>query len=312
MRHVLIAVALPLLACSREATPVLPVASESTVRAPRSPLERIAVIPARFDEVAWMSGAQAMLVNWAESLGDPPACLGELRAGLDGYVQATDYDYGVAGAGLLVFQGRFDRQQVESCLVRIGANLDMKVEVERDGVFTRLSAGGGTLYLAWTPAGDVVSHDERAVVEEVLAARTSLRDNPDLMTLLEQVDTSQPLWAASNRDLGRFFVEVSSHGTVFAGRLPTEKLTPGAPLPPLVVGFVFGSLADATVAAERLRALGGDPRFSPALQAVIGKLDPTVKGKVVELNAMALFEDLSILGELQALMEQATTSATAE
>jgi len=67
-------------------------------------VERVATLPARFVVVGWFSREQAPLLNWIEGMPDfAPPCLREVKADLDGYLQASEP--GVPGS-VMVFQGK--------------------------------------------------------------------------------------------------------------------------------------------------------------------------------------------------------------
>jgi hypothetical protein len=264
---------------------------------PRTMVGRVAMIPARFHDVAWWSVENASLLQWAEGLGPPPACLAEIRAGLDGYVQASALD---SPPALHVFQGRFDRDQVEACLPQVAQNVGLTLSIVRDGAITHVSEENGSLYLGWSANGDVVYHDDRHVVEEVLAGKTSVRDNAEVMALVAHADTSQPLWSVSSRDLGTPLFGVPARGWIIAG-----KMAPGSPLP---ITFVFSAPQEAQQVIALLRSMASDERFSPALRATIGASQPTAKGSDVTLDLMvfiaAMSKDPALMAEIQGLVDE--------
>lgn len=154
--------------------------------APSPLVERLAVLPARFGAVGWFSIDRAPLVGWVQGVPGAPACIAEIKAGLEGYLQASDL---AAAQSVIVFRGAVDRARVEACVRALVEHVGVPVDVTQSGRITAVTSKGRALtHLGWSDDGIVVWNDERAVVEEVLDRKTSLRADAALVSLLARVE----------------------------------------------------------------------------------------------------------------------------
>lgn len=267
-----------------------------------TPADRIASIPDGFGSVGWFRGDHVPLLEFIEGLAPAPACMTEIKAGLHGYVQASQRN---ADESVIIFQGVLDRAKVEACLQTVGANLGMPITLEQTGPITAFSTseGKGSM-LGWLPDGSVVLSDERAMIDEVLAGKTSVRSNTELMALLELVDPAHAMWAVSTSDLAGLFIDVPSRGFFISGEMPKPATQPGAPRPRFIVSFVFATPPDAAHAVTAFIVAMRDPRFSPRLQAAFVKTAPTAKGNNVDVDIAPFFEDPAVMPELNELLQQ--------
>ena len=262
--------------------------------APSPLVERVAVLPARFGAVGWFSIDQAPLVSWVQGMPGAPACIAEIKAGLEGYLQASDL---AAAQSVIVFRGAVDRAKVEACVRALVEHVGVPVEVTPSGRITVVTSKGRTLtHLGWSDDGTVVWNDERAVVEEVLDRKTSLRADAALASLLARVDPARPAWIVSTLDVTSFLIEVPSHGFFFAGDLAAS----GAAADAAPLTFVFASPDDAARAAAGFAKAATSARHSASVKRVLAELRPVARGRDVELDIRPLFASPGVLEELTA------------
>jgi hypothetical protein len=241
---------------------------------------------------------------WIESLpGTSPPCVREVKAGIEGQLQASELGM---PQNVLVFQGRLDRDRVESCVQAVGEQMGVPFSLRRTGNITEISkADGGHSYLGWARDGSVVWYLERAMVEEVLAGTTSLRSNADVIALVHRVTPTDGYWMVGAVDLTQRLLGVPSRGYFVSADLRPRAVASDAPALVMSGSFVFASPADAALAVARFTEVSHDPRFSEGLQQVLASTHPTASGSDVQFDALPLLAHADTLAELVTLYDAA-------
>jgi hypothetical protein len=260
-------------------------------------VDLLAAVPASFSAVSWFGRDDAPIFAYLKQLqGDAPACIGELVAQSEGYIQAQRAD---GSPSVLLFRGAYDRDALEACLVQLGDLMGKQAKPKRDGRITELVTATATLVLGFVDGGVVIDR-RREVVDEVLTGKTHATDNAALMALVARTDRSQPVWMAGTLDYTSRLLGVPSRGFFLA-----TEMKPKQPHP-IIVTVVFATPADAQRAAAKVAAVATDPRFSPALQQQLAKLAPVVAGADVRLDAVPVFEKPELMAEIGRALADAT------
>jgi hypothetical protein len=129
------------------------------------------------------------------------------------------------------FRGTFTRAQVEKCLTGILAEGDDdQAPVSRRGPVSRIQSGARTLWMVWPDRHTVfittrAGVDEAWMVERSRGAK-SVRDNPEVFSLLDEVDTGAGIWlVASPTEAGASPIPgTKPPGAIYASLLVTSEL----------------------------------------------------------------------------------------
>ncbi len=154
----------------------------------------------------WSQYGAAML-----SQGEAKENLGKLKetCGLD---PTTDFEQVIIGLNgdidekkiIVLVKGKFDEPKITKCLTAMAAKADppKKITAKTEGKITEFAEEGGkTVYIGW-PASDTIlivsgaAEGDKAVLEAVLAGKTSAKNNKDLAAIMGNVNTSETVWAA--------------------------------------------------------------------------------------------------------------------
>jgi hypothetical protein len=306
-----------LAACGKSAPPpaVQPAPDAAPTAAPAAQAPPLPVdLAARLD---WLPADTALLgrqeppgalLIWLQQFKGPvPTCVPELAERIDAV-------YGFArqmGERQVVgyhFVGGPPRQRIETCAGPTSAFLEgivgTRITMKQDGAFTHFTTReGGTEVLGFTDDNWVLEGD-RARLEEVMARKTHLSENPKLVALLPRVQTvGGPWWMVGTGDMTGKLLGVPSAGIVL--RTFGQKESTQVP-----IALLYASPDEAKRAAAALAKESQDPKLPQVVRDVLAQFGAHVEGSELVLDVAPVFKskDPTLLPELQKLMQtQATT-----
>jgi hypothetical protein len=212
-----------------------------------------------------------------------PACVDALQPRIDRHVMVTRIP---RESAVNVLFARVTRDELEACVADVLARMatpfrevtDLRFEAKRAGRLTELIfASGQRTFVGFGSRGEVVWHDDRAMVERVLDTTERLPTDGRLREMLELAAT-EDVWGAGVLDFGTRILGIRSLG--FAFHVRTVHPTPSVP-----VRLMFASSEDATRALATLGERSNARNLPASLQAALTKLDARVEGNELHLDA---------------------------